>query len=55
VIDLLADKLGIAASAIEIVSGHTAPDKVVVVPLSADVVAGKLDWPTLLARKDGCD
>lgn len=42
VVELLAAALGVAASGIEVVSGHASPDKVVLVPVPPEFAASRL-------------
>lgn len=42
VLDLLAEALGLARSSLEIVSGVTSPDKIVLIPLPANEIDARL-------------
>jgi uncharacterized protein len=42
VLELLAGALGLAPSSLELVSGPTSPDKVLLIPLSADEIEARL-------------
>ncbi len=46
VLELLAEELALPRGSIEILSGHSSPDKVVLVRMAPDLVAKKLGTPT---------